>query len=426
MALPYSATTWTGMDVPSSTTPPRGRLAGGGGTSGYGSVPAPDGFPAPAPAAAAAEVATKATEDAKSSSDERRPAIAASRVSALAPRAFGALLVACVGLAVTAYACDERGGRAGGARLVPLNLVAEDKRLVSCRPEPFTHELSNCRPDEALKTAQCVTVYGHTDGFGAQYEAVISGVFRAMELGIPFRHTRAPRVSHWSGDIGELETFLGIEADPAAAAECVGAHHFPEASHVPAAPLAQAIRKLYFKTSKAAYEPTDFGSGYRPADSASTVARTCTAASCDVVVHIRRGDRSDRGDKLGDRHYVSDSSMLNLLDRVHAEVLGRPYVPTTHPASNISGVTPRLSKTQAATIIETGTPIEVMKASPIRFHIYSEGTSDLFAPFTAWAAASGVSMRLHLNGDLRAAFHAMVVADALLYGPSSLPRLAAR
>eukprot|EP01051_Picozoa_sp_SAG22_P026517 SAG22_NODE_8404_length_659_cov_0.742857_2_plen_94_part_00 len=49
-----------------------------------------------------------------------------------------------------------------------------------------------------------------------------------------------------------------------------------------------------------------------------------------------------------------------------------------------------------------------------------------FAAYTNWARQHpGTAVRFNLNGDLRKAFHAMVVADVLAYGPSSLPALAA-
>merc|ERR1712166_431243 len=67
-----------------------------------------------------------------------------------------------------------------------------------------------------------------------------------------------------------------------------------------------------------------------------------------------------------------------------------------------------------------------MKATALRFHVLSEGRLEDLQAFQDWAnETSGVAMRFHLNGDLRAAFHMMVVADVLVYGPSSFPALAA-
>ena len=102
--------------------------------------------------------------------------------------------------------------------------------------------------------------------------------------------------------------------------------------------------------------------------------------------------------------------------------------------------------------VEAGDSIETMQSTPIRFHIYSvrsspasqlhsdrrllrltvafllllqEGREKGFAQYTKWAKRNGVGLRLHLNGDPKFAFHAMVMADVLVHGPSRLADLAA-
>ena len=137
--------------------------------------------------------------------------------------------------------------------------------------------------------------------------------------------------------VAQLDQFLGLEADPHAATECAGRHRasictfvsmwpssrsdavcmfplvfvrrtdFPETTKVPTAPLTAAIRKLYFANSKKDYEPNDFGTDYDPASSQSSVAPACSESSCDIVAHIRRGDRADKGDKLSDAHFIPDN-----------------------------------------------------------------------------------------------------------------------
>merc|ERR1712086_376100 len=60
----------------------------------------------------------------------------------------------------------------------------------------------------------------------------------------------------------------------------------------------------------------------------------------------------------------------------------------------------------------------------------SEGALADFRAFQEWANQTrvrqqGVAIRFKLNGDLHGAFHQMVVSDALVFGPSSFPALAA-
>lgn len=169
------------------------------------------------------------------------------------------------------------------------------------------------------------------------------------------------------------------------------------------------------------FEPTDFGPGYKPT-SADSIPPVCTATSCDVVVHVRRGDISGTQKQIDGPMYVSDSQWLSMLDQVAADVKGVAYVAKVHPEQT-AGVLPTLNSNGGASL-ECGDTVEAMKAAPIRFHIYSEGTAENFARFTDWAAENGVAMRFHLNGDLRTAFHAMVVADVFVHGPSSLSGLA--
>lgn len=114
-------------------------------------------------------------------------------------------------------------------------------------PTPYSKQ-----DDIALKQAPCVTVFGHTDGFGAQYSAVMSGVIYSHILGVPFKHMQGVKVAHWSADpaqITVLDQFLGLQADSTASG-CADRHHFPVAKVVPP-PEAKYIRAMYYSHSKA-------------------------------------------------------------------------------------------------------------------------------------------------------------------------------
>eukprot|EP01052_Picozoa_sp_SAG31_P062028 SAG31_NODE_21049_length_559_cov_0.667391_1_plen_142_part_10 len=52
-------------------------------------------------------------------------------------------------------------------------------------------------PGEDLSRYPCVTVYGHHDGFGASYGAIVSGVVYAHLHGMEFRHTPTQTLAHW-------------------------------------------------------------------------------------------------------------------------------------------------------------------------------------------------------------------------------------
>eukprot|EP01052_Picozoa_sp_SAG31_P015534 SAG31_NODE_1001_length_10455_cov_12.021727_8_plen_89_part_00 len=64
--------------------------------------------------------------------------------------------------------------------------------------------------------------------------------------------------------------------------------------------------------------------------------------------------------------------------------------------------------------VEGGDSIDAIRASGIRFHVYSEGAPEHFKAFYAWAKEKGVAIRFHLNGDLRRAIHALIVSDVMV------------
>ena len=50
---------------------------------------------------------------------------------------------------------------------------------------------------EDLSHYKCVTVYGHHDGFGASYGAIVTGLVYAYLHGMEFRHTPVQTLAHW-------------------------------------------------------------------------------------------------------------------------------------------------------------------------------------------------------------------------------------
>lgn len=299
--------------------------------------------------------------------------------------------------------------------------------------DPINHQIKNKDTSEItpveLQTAKCLTVFGHTDGFGAGYSAILSGVMFAFLNKVPFRHTEVKHVAHAQNFGGvdkaavqketkDLDAFLGLHGTPAAA-QCVDRFHFK--GQVPIEKVAEVktmLRKMYFENDKSAFEPTDFGAKYKAGD--PNFQPECTASSCDVVVHIRRGDVG-QPKKVTDVQFVSDSKWIETLDRIIVDLRGGAAKP---PGVEI----PLGIHEEKANFvnIEDGDSIEAIKAKPIRFHVYSEGVMADFDVYQKWAAANRVGVRFHLNGDLRQAFHAMVQADVLAFGPSTFPALAGK
>eukprot|EP01052_Picozoa_sp_SAG31_P003782 SAG31_NODE_149_length_22476_cov_41.827189_9_plen_407_part_00 len=257
--------------------------------------------------------------------------------------------------------------------------------------------------EQVLKGSQCITISGHTDGFGAQANAVASGLAFSAILGVPYRHTQfssGALMGHAGttpSDMSSLDSFMGLKHDQAAAAECVGRHHMLIDKYLRSKEdmnrIVSHLRSLYFSVPKAEFEPTNFAGYARGED----YVPSCTSASCDVAVHIRRGDVCETC--INDRYrYIKDEEWVSGLEKILKHIMANRVAPTQQPT--------------------------------IRFHIFSEGNSSSFAKFTDWAAEKvteglPVSLDLNLNGDIRKVFHAFVVADAVANGPSSLAETAA-
>lgn len=218
------------------------------------------------------------------------------------------------------------------------------------------------------------------------------------------------------------------------------------------------------------YEPTAFGSKYAGSAVPGGPLPSCTPESCDIVVHIRRGDISGNDKHVGlHTNYITDAEWLHALDQVKSDITAAPLNDSVAPRaySQESKVIPFVF---GEPTVDGGASVEAMKATALRFHVLSEGRLEDLQAFQVpyyfilaivflwwtlgghngiileksaelglkkaadltilhsqdWAnETSGVAMRFHLNGDLRAAFHMMVVADVMVYGPSSFPALAA-
>ena len=109
-----------------------------------------------------------------------------------------------------------RGGAGGGTALLTRKLAP---KIIKARldgkafrefwyvegagPESVTeqskknsHYLRDKVDLDDIKKAKCITVFGHVDGFGSQYMAVLSGIIYAKMMGKEFRHTALVQLAH--------------------------------------------------------------------------------------------------------------------------------------------------------------------------------------------------------------------------------------
>ena len=268
------------------------------------------------------------------------------------------------------------------------------------RVPPNLAEMPTHQDEQLLKTAKCITVRGHTDGFGAQASAIVSGMVFGFVNNVSFVHTgfdagallghsdTTPAMEH-------LDSFLGITANPMAASECVVRHHLWIDTYLRdprrGIEIRNMLRDKFFSTDKSEFEAVS------AAGSVMNHVPNCQPESCDIAVHVRRGDTVVLGRRLPQSYrIITNTEWVSGIENILMDIESK----NTNP----------------------------LAVQNIRFHIFSEGKESDFAEFSTWAAAQagrGVHIDFTLGGDLRKAFHGFVQADAIAFGQSSFAQLAA-
>ena len=144
-----------------------------------------------------------------------------------------------------------------------------------------------------------LTIRGKNDGFGAQYQAVMSGIAFCHAKNYLYKHTPLRCVDH-NGNPEQLDTFMGVKSD-SAADDCdtlisepyineVHWHKYP--SNYYTKEVSEKIRASYYSTPKP------------------------PKCDYDVAIHIRRGDVHP---ETNDRYMPNDfyRKLLARLKRKH-------------------------------------------------------------------------------------------------------------
>ena len=117
------------------------------------------------------------------------------------------------------------------------------------------------------------TIAGKTDGFGAQYQAIMSGIAFCASKNYTYIHTPFDKIEH-DVDVTKLNKFIGIHTDISMNendsittqqyAKEVHCHPYPSIYYTPE--VINIIRTYYYSTEKP------------------------TVGPIDIAIHIRRGD----------------------------------------------------------------------------------------------------------------------------------------
>ena len=137
------------------------------------------------------------------------------------------------------------------------------------------------------------TISGKTDGFGAQYQAIMSGIAFCEYKNYTYLHTPFTKMEH-GVDINKMNDFIGINGDNIEEDTIIEKFsrvvHFsknPSIYYTPA--VIKKIRDFYYKNPKPVIE------------------------NIDIAIHIRRGDVSQ---VINKNRYTSNDTYNKIIEKL--------------------------------------------------------------------------------------------------------------
>jgi hypothetical protein len=150
-----------------------------------------------------------------------------------------------------------------------------------------------------------LTIKGKTDGFGAQYQAILSGIAYCKYKNYTYIHTPFAKMEH-NTDIIKANEFIGIKTNSKPSNISIKEKHYIEKVHLSATPsiyytdkVLEYIRKRYYSTEKPSID------------------------EIDIAIHIRRGDVSKDENK---ERFIQNSIYVEIINKLKEK----------HPIYNIT------------------------------------------------------------------------------------------
>lgn len=135
------------------------------------------------------------------------------------------------------------------------------------------------------------TISGKTDGFGAQYQSIMSGIAYCNHMNYQYIHTPMKILSH-DENVEQLNQFIGIPQNNDSVdiiSKCAGkVHHAKNPSIYYTPDVLQKIRNYYYSTEKP------------------------SVIVPDIAIHIRRGDVGENYKK----RFTSNKEYVELIDKL--------------------------------------------------------------------------------------------------------------
>lgn len=147
------------------------------------------------------------------------------------------------------------------------------------------------------------TIRGKTDGFGAQYQAILSGIAYCAYYNHTYVHTPMCRVEH-GGNVNLLNEFIGLEAGVVEKDKHVVAMPFSHEVHYSSTP------SIYYTSEVLEFIRGRYHSTRKPV----------LPEVVEIAVYIRRGDVDRAGNP---RRFTSNETYVPVLDRLKERYPGR-------------------------------------------------------------------------------------------------------
>ena len=208
-----------------------------------------------------------------------------------------------------------------------------------------------------------LTIHGKTDGFGAQYLAIMSGIAYCVSKQLVYVHTPFKVMEH-GVDVAAMNTFVGIPSGPHKFNKAVSLNTTiwePFTNYTqPSVKRRELVEQVHYGASPSLF----YTSKVRRMLQTYYYNSPKPQLKIGVAIHIRRGDV----DQSSGWRFTSNETYMNCISAIEAQ----------YPHLNI--------------------------------HIYSEGHPDDF---------TGLRATLYLNTDIQETFHSLVCAQVLVMSKST-------
>ncbi len=160
---------------------------------------------------------------------------------------------------------------------------------------------------EELKYTSCITVKGKTDGFGAQYNAIMSGIAYSSYCNIEYCHTPIKKTGDHIISLSGVNKIIGYDKGYNCSSRCAKHIHF----HSQVEKI--GVNIVYNETMRLQVLRKHFNQGSNEIPSACQYSNSSIISIKNIAIHVRRGDVKSTG--RNQNRYIPLNNFLNFLNK---------------------------------------------------------------------------------------------------------------